>query len=403
MKNLLYLLLVALAVTSCSNDSEPESDPAKDKELAEWIKSCVLDDKGEIVFVKNDATESLYAIPAGSAENAQWFVEDLTRTEWDGQPKTVTLGEEGSVRIAGSEKEGVYNTIEFRIKGVPAFNLDITSWEYLNNDNSYGEIIAICFTKYYLCGNCINISRNFSQGGKCPHCGWSDGLDGDIEVGSLFCATDAGFAYVVSHDKATEDDVKHCVGFVFYAGQHPKDDTDYYAYNSSSFAERKCHGYAMALYDADYCQWMYPAASVEVGTGPDDAWNGYSNTRAMLYKTNWDLKVDNDMFLAAIACKNYKGENRTAPRNSSGWFMPSIAQLETLGSNYSEIFSNGYSAVYEKGDIYPEHFGLRRTYYWSSTEEISYHPELQVYVYSEGNRWHHYKDQKAYVRPILAF
>lgn len=396
-------IITFLSFISCSNDSEPASDPAKDKELAEWIKSCVLDDKGDIVFVKSDAADGLYAIPAGSAENAEWFVEDLTRTEWDGQPKTVSLGEEGSVRIAGSEKEGVYNTIEFRIKGVPAFNLDITSWEYLNNDNSYGMITNTFFSiKYCICGNCLNISSvNSSKDGKCPHCGWSDGLDGELKVGSLLCTTDAGYAYVVSHDNATEDDVKHCVGFVFYIGQHPKDDTNYFSYNGD--IERKCHGYAMALYEADYCQWMCPAGSVEVGTGPEDAWNGYSNTRTMLYRTNWDLKVDNDMFHAAIACKNYKGDNRTAPRNSSGWFLPSIAQLETIGSNYSEIFSYGYSTIYEKSDLGPEHFGLRRTYYWSSTEEISYHPELQVYVYTEGNRWHQYKDQKAYVRPILAF
>lgn len=400
---LFVVIITFLSFISCSNDSEPASDPAKDKELAEWIKSRVLDDKGEIVFVKNDATEGLYAIPAGSAENAKWFVEDLTRTEWDGQPNTVSLGEEGSVRIAGSEKEGVYNTIEFRIKGVPAFNLDITSWEYLNNDNSYGEIIAICFTKYYLCGNCINISRNFSQGGKCPHCGWSDGLDGDIEVGSLLCTTDYGYAYVVSHDKATEDDVKHCVGFVFYAGQHPKDDTDYYAYNRSSFAERKCHGYAMALYNADYCRWIDPNIFLfKVGTGPEDAWNGYSNTRKMLYNTNWDLKIDNNIFLAAIACKNYKGENRTAPRNSSGWFFPSMAQLQTLGSNYSKIFYSGYKAVFQKSDLRPDQFAERETSYWSSTEETW----QTAYMFSpgyEGNKNNNYKDQQAYVRPIIAF
>lgn len=398
------VIITFLSFISCSNDSEPASDPAKDKELAEWIKSCVLDDKGEIVFVKNDATDGQYAIPAGSAENAEWFVEDLTRTEWDGQPKTVSMGEEGSVRIAGSEKEGVYNTIEFRIKGVPAFNLDITSWEYLNNDNSYGEIIAICFSKYYLCGNCINISRNLSQGGKCPHCGWSDGLDGDIEVGSLLCTTDAGFAYVITPEEAGEKDFKRCVGVVFYVGQHPNDDTEYFPYNSyNGHRERKCYGYAVSLYNADYCRWMDPTIFLlKVDTGPEDAWNGYSNTRKMLYNTNWDLKIDNDIFLAANACKNYKGVNRTAPRNSSGWFFPSMAQLQTLGSNYSEIFYSGYKAVFQKSDLRPDQFAERETSYWSSTEESW----STAYMYQndyEGKRNNNYKDQRAYVRPILAF
>lgn len=407
MRKVTYLfgvIITFLSLTACSNDSGPESDPAKNKELADWIKSCVLDDKGEIVFIKNDATDGLYAIPAGSAENAEWFVQDLTRTKWNGQPKTISLGEEGSVRIAGSEKEGVYNTIEFKIKGVPAFNLDITTWEYLDNDNSYGvKIDTQCLKNYYLCGNCLNISSFYvfqNSDEKCPHCGWSDGLDGDIKIGSLLCTTDAGYAYVVSHDKATEEDVKHCVGFVFYVGQHPKDDTNYYYYNG--YTERKCHGYAMALYNADYCQWMYPGR-IEVGTGPEDSWNGYYSTRTMLYNTNWDHKIDNDIFLAAIACKNYKGNNRTAPKNSSGWFLPSIAQLETLGSNYWEIYSSGYSTVYKKSALQPEQFGLRSTSYWSSTEQTSFQPWGQAYVYYEGRRWNHFKDQKAYVRPIIAF
>lgn len=95
--------------------------------------------------------------------------------------------------------------------------------------------------------------------------------------------------------------------------------------------KEKCYGYAVSLYNADYCRWMDPTIFLlKVDTGPEDAWNGYSNTRKMLYNTNWDLKIDNDIFLAANACKNYKGVNRTAPRNSSGWFFPIYGSIADL-------------------------------------------------------------------------
>ena len=389
-------IITFLSFISCSNDSEPASDPAKDKELAEWIKSCVLDDKGDIVFVKSDAADGQYAIPAGSAENAKWFVEDLTRTEWDGQPKAVSLGEEGSVRIAGSEKEGVYNTIEFRIKGVPAFNLDITSWEYLNNDNSYGEIIAICFTKYYLCGNCINISRNFSQGGKCPHCGWSDGLDGDIEVGSLLCSTDAGFAYVITPEEAGEKDFKRCVGVVFYVGQHPDDDTEYFPYNSYNGDARICHGYAVSLHVADKCYWMQDPL-YSIGACSTSSWNGFDNTRSMKYE-EWQT-TERDYFTASKACRDYTGEGRTAPHNSSGWFIPSIAQLDYVVNKVGKTITRSMDTIYLNSNRYP--YGLYGTF-WSSTEWGD-DPNQVAYALERGNTVRIYKNRNVSVLPILAF
>ena len=402
MKIVIYLfgvIITFLSFTSCSNDSEPESDPAKNKEIAEWIKRCVLDDKGEIVFVKNDATDGLYAIPVGDAENAEWFVEDLTRTEWDGKPKTVSLGVEGSVRIAGSEKEGVYNTIEFKIKGIPAFNLDIATWEYLNNDNSYGKITNVFFSKYYTCGNCKKLSSiDSSKDGKCPKCGWSDGLDGDIKVGSLLCTTEAGYAYVVTPEEAGEKDFKRCVGVVFYVGHHPEDSSENTSYSLTDIllgtsSKGKWHGYALSLHNAAKCYWMLTPI-FQIGVGSTSSWNGLDNTKYMIYNK------DKDYFPAAKACRYYDGEGRTAPINSSGWFLPSIAQLDYAVNHTGGTITDSFDAIYLNSERHPTY--LFGNTFWSSTEWEE-DPGQVAYALDDGRKAKIYKNRNFTARPILAF
>lgn len=117
MKHLiLFLSVLSVAFISCNNDDAPKQPDSESQELVEWIKQCVLDDKGEIAFIKNEITDGLYAIPAGSAENAAWFVEELTHAKLEGDAKTLDLGDGlGTIRISGSEKEGVYNTLVFNV------------------------------------------------------------------------------------------------------------------------------------------------------------------------------------------------------------------------------------------------------------------------------------------------
>jgi hypothetical protein len=57
MKQLMFLfaLLPTFAFVACNSDNPDIEDP-ESKQFVEWIKSCVLDDKGEIVFIKNDIT-----------------------------------------------------------------------------------------------------------------------------------------------------------------------------------------------------------------------------------------------------------------------------------------------------------------------------------------------------------
>lgn len=354
MKQLMFLfaLLPTFAFVACNSDNPDIEDP-ESKQFVEWIKSCVLDDKGEIVFIKNDITEGLYAIPAGSAENAAWFVEDLTRTKWEGDTKTVTLGDGlGSIRIAGSGNEGVYNTLVFNIKDIPPFTLEIATWEYINNDNSYGSKVNILFLKnYYLCDNCSNISKG--SDGCCPHCGFSyEGIEEGLvnaKVGDLYCITKRGNrGYVIPSDKATDIDKERCIGVVIYAGHHPNDKSDY---SATGIGSATCHGYAIAksfrrqphigwgpedhglsLFPdyprSDEYKYWEDGSEIE----PDNRyvtrdWSGYLYTTRIIEKAGGKDKLGENAisgFPATYLAVNGSG---VAPVNSSGWFLPSMGQL----------------------------------------------------------------------------
>lgn len=127
-------ILSVFVMASCSDNNEPDVD-TEGKELAEWIKSQVLTKDGEIGFSKSELVEGMYAVPVTSAENATQYVEELTRTKWEGTTKTVTLDGYGTIRISASEKEGVYHTLVFNVSGIPQFTLEVTTPEYIEVNN----------------------------------------------------------------------------------------------------------------------------------------------------------------------------------------------------------------------------------------------------------------------------
>lgn len=356
MKHLILFLSVLLSVAfiSCNNDDAPKQPDSESQELVEWIKQCVLDDKGEIAFIKNEITDGLYAIPAGSAENAAWFVEELTHAKLEGDAKTLDLGDGlGMIRISGSEKEGVYNTLVFNVKDIPQFTLEVASWEYINNDNTYGqEYTSIILRGFYICDNCSNLSNIVSStDGKCPYCGFSyEGIEaglGNAKVGDLYCITKISkTGYVVPFEKATDLDMARCIGAVIYAGHHPNDKSDY---SATGIGSATCHGYAIAKsYNQephiswgpeDHGLFLFPDYPRDDennywpdGSEPDNLyvtrdWSGYLYTTQIIDKAGGRDKLDrNDLsgFPATYVALNGSG---VAPVNSSGWFLPSMGQL----------------------------------------------------------------------------
>lgn len=403
---LLLLAVVISAMASCSSDDAPNSTARKDKELAEWIKNCVLDENGEIYFFRNGTDESTYTLPAASAENAAWVVEEITRTKWDGNAKTLTLGEEGSVSICGTEKEGLYNKLVFNLKEIPAFTLEIVTSEYFDQNNEYGETEYMPLFGYFtICDKCREVTLGgVKQEEACPRCGWSrdiEGLDKYLKVGSLLCTSESGRAYLISLEAAGEKDFKQCVGVVFYAGHHPDDPTEYV---NTGIRQKKCHGYALSLKITDKLKWMkgyWYAADRRNKT----SWDGYTNTTHMIDLVNWSHYDD---VPCARACRNLSGEGCTAPINSSGWFLPSIAQIDGIMKNKS-IISESFSALERNQIMQP--YSWDETF-WSSTEvdtNCAYvwcGPDAEqddLFLDSDGNYGQFFKNAELPAMPVLAF
>ena len=97
----------------------------------------------------------------------------------------------------------------------------------------------------------------------------------------------------------------------------------------------------------------------------------------------------------------------SAPKNTSGWFLPSCGQLKSLYQN-RYVLSDRMNDVKNSTPadcIYKDKIKWFSTslYYWSSTENSS-RPFLAWYVnFGSGRGYSDYKDYTRYARPVLAF
>lgn len=233
----------------------------------------------------------------------------------------------------------------------------------------------------------------------------------------------------------TADLASKIVGLVFYAGHHEDDLSDY---STSGIGQKNCNGYAVALTnvhndDVDRIYWAYNGGmyKLTVGTGDSSGsnwnWNGYYNSRkfheCVKNYDAWEM----DDFRAAHACETYGNRTidqlggrttdyewqkpLTAPSSTSGWFLPSIGQLErllenritrnTLVSLITTVQSSLPDGCAYKDKV--QYFDLEGTIYWASTESDASNA-FGVYLENSGVYARPYtKSERFSVRAVLAF
>ena len=221
--------------------------------------------------------------------------------------------------------------------------------------------------------------------------------------------SDGGLRKLYTDDSSEWDesikpiDGKTCIGIVFHAGQHEHDDSDY---STTGIGQKKCRGYAVALQDATttniYCMWgvynkelgLYISGTNNVGN-PDIDWNGYSNTQKIVNAAGGEqnLNKDTEAGYPATWYAVVDYESKTpAPPKSSGWFLPSIGQMQRVHKQGNLL---------EETSVYSSLNGR----YWSSSE-LYYSPHRSV-VHVDLSKYYldvSYKNkEECYVRPILAF
>ena len=196
-----------------------------------------------------------------------------------------------------------------------------------------------------------------------------------IQVGDYYFS-DNTCSVLPTKDGAT------CIGIVFYVGTGAGDSQENYA--GTSLASNGIRGYAVALKDAGSFPWATEEGKSTQTDSNENSWNGYSNNQIV-------KGVDVEKYPAFEACADFT----PAALNSSGWYLPSIAQLGEIRNNI-DILQPMFTAV--EGECLKTDGSV---WYWSSTQKDSEN-EKAVILFGEGySVWS--KIAGAYVRPILTF
>ena len=207
---------------------------------------------------------------------------------------------------------------------------------------------------------------------------------GLIRMGDYLCRENDGWCIVPQEmpDVAGSD----CFGVVFYVGLHEQDDQD--GYTLTGFKDGKFHGYAVALTDInegddDRLCWAKDGGdSMNAGTSSSESdWKGYSNQEAIKNfvqsSKGWEWKY----FEAAYYCSLYGTkeskhdwqQNYLAPTNTSGWFLPSAGQLNSiciLNRDNASLLKNQIEKLKYLDDAHIKWFVNTAGYcYWSSSEK----------------------------------
>ena len=173
-----------------------------------------------------------------------------------------------------------------------------------------------------------------------------------------------------------------CIGIVFHVGAGSGDSQE--NYDGTSLASSGIRGYVVALKDAGSFPWATEEGKSTRTDSNENSWNGYSNNQIV-------KGVDVEKYPAFEACADFT----PAALNSSGWYLPSIAQLGEIRNNI-DILQPMFTAV--EGECLKTDGSV---WYWSSTQKDSEN-EKAVILFGEGySVWS--KIAGAYVRPVLTF
>ena len=206
-------------------------------------------------------------------------------------------------------------------------------------------------------------------------------------VGDFYCcSSDNNTGYILPKEYDLVSSNTHtCIGIVFHLGAGNGDDKANYP---DPIQTNGIRGYVVALNDAGNLQWAVDMQNVVSNTGADETiWDGYKNTA--IVKASDD---DFSNYPAFEKCVNFQ----PSATGSSGWYLPSIAQLGTIRTNIDIVkksfdMLDGASCI----DV------TNNSWYWSSTQKESI---INNAVFLWGNNFSTWeKTNLCKVRPILTF
>ena len=202
------------------------------------------------------------------------------------------------------------------------------------------------------------------------------------KIGDFYCINGDNKGYVLPLEFDIASSTHTCIGIVFHVGAGSGDSQE--NYDGTSLASSGIRGYVVALKDAGSFPWATEEGKSTQTDSNENSWNGYSNNQIV-------KGVGVGKFPAFEACADFT----PAALNSSGWYLPSIAQLGEIRNNI-DILQPMFTAV--EGECLKTDGSV---WYWSSTQKDSDVGQA-VILFGEGySMWS--KIAGAYVRPVLTF
>ena len=205
------------------------------------------------------------------------------------------------------------------------------------------------------------------------------------KIGDFYCINGDNKGYVLPLEFDIASSTHTCIGIVFHVGAGSGDSQK--NYDGTSLASSGIRGYVVALKDAGSFPW---ASNEDLGgkllTNKDkQLWIGYLNTKAVQEET-----LEN--YPAFNKCVNF---DPIAPSGSSGWYLPSCAQLEA-------IFSQKKTLDKELQNVSGSQL-IKEDWYWSSTQSDNDNQAVMYLLKDNGGTTDWGKYYLYNVRPVLTF
>lgn len=206
------------------------------------------------------------------------------------------------------------------------------------------------------------------------------------KVGDFYCSSSDNKGYLLPKEYDIAASGHKCIGIVFHVGAGDGDNQN--DYSSTKIAENGIKGYVVALNDAGNLQW---AKSNEIGinaiTEKDRTkWNAFKDLSIVKGQT-----LDN--FPAFSNCVNFSVSSTV---ESSGWYLPSYAQLD-------EIFKSKNILKETINKLSDSQF-FKEDWYWSSTQSSNANQQALMYYMKDNGGSYDWDKMYGYnVRPVLTF
>ncbi|MEG1898125.1 MAG: fimbrillin family protein [Bacteroidales bacterium] len=204
------------------------------------------------------------------------------------------------------------------------------------------------------------------------------------------------------------------VGIVYWVGDITNEDALLKKYHSTC-----THGLVVALHDAgDKTLWSTSCEQVNTWTNATERsdkvniteekkMQGYSNTVALTAynKESSNVQSNAKLKVLPIAAIEQYNTDHPAPVGSSGWYWPSIMELNYMcwgqGNHY---YTKGKDMLETQFNKVSGASSFTRFFYWSSSEKSSNNDKAWFTAFSGYDPGHHFKEYGYYyVRGTLAF